>query len=238
MIDGASLVLDCTDGFESKYAIHDACWVAGIPVVQASVHQYDGWVQVIDPAAGSGCLRCQWPEAPPPGCIGTCAESGVLGVAPGSLGVLQAAQAIAWLTGHPDVLTDATLYMDVFSGRSQRVKRTPSTNCQCRGNNGFTVKHVNLLFPGLRARQLLRDATILDIRESKEREGDPDWIQLIPNTPRNGWKDILRSHTKRPLVLCCSMGIRTRTCLDLLGHPEGVYAWTKPIGELPVSSHL
>jgi adenylyltransferase/sulfurtransferase len=235
LLEGADVVLDCTDGFESKYAIADACWKAGKPVVQASVHQYDGWLQIIDPSASSGCFRCQWPEAPPPGCIGTCAESGVLGITPGTLGIMQAAQAIGYLAKLPDILTDATLYMDVFSGQSQRVQRTPSAQCQCRQNNGFHIPSTNLLFPGLRAKQLVQEATVVDIREPKERENDPDWIQGIPCQPKASWSDIPDTYSERPLVLCCSMGIRTRACVELLGHPDDIYAWTKSIHELPRS---
>ena len=235
LITGADLVLDCTDGFESKYAIHDACWKAGIAVVQASVHQLDGWVQVIDPAANSGCFRCQWPEAPPPGCIGTCADAGVLGVTPGSLGVMQATQAIAHLTGHPDTLSDATLYVDVMSGRTQRVKRYPDSNCACQTGNIFPEPSRGLLMPGLIARKLINEATLLDIRELKEREKDPDWIRDLPCAPREEWNRIPERYSGRPLVLCCSMGVRTRACLELLGHPDGIYAWTRPIFELPLS---
>ena len=232
LIDGMDLVLDCTDGFESKYAVHDACWKARIPVVQASVHQVDGWVQIIDPKAHSGCFRCQWPEAPPVGCIGTCEEAGVLGVTPGTLGLMQATQAIAYIIGHPDVLTGHTLYVDAFSGQTRRIRREPRADCLCRNQVSFPEASSNLLMPGLRARQLLDEATLVDIRELKERKDDPDWIQRMPCFPKDEWPDIPAKLANRPLILCCSMGIRTRACVELLGNPEGVYAWTKPIHEL------
>ncbi len=234
LIKDVDLVLDCTDGFESKYLISDVCWNAGVPVVQASVHQYDGWVQIVDPKAGAGCYRCQWPEAPPVGCVGTCAEAGVIGVTPGTLGVLQAAQAIAFLTGHTDALTNATLYMDVMSGRTQRIQRQPNPSCQCAESTCPQEESLNVLMPGKRAMELAREATIIDIREPRERLGNPDWIQQLPLVPRSEWGSILDRFPERPIILCCAAGVRTRACLAMLGNPDGVYAWSKSIGEVPL----
>lgn len=237
LIRDVSLVLDCTDGFESKYMIADICWNAGIPVVQASVHQYDGWLQIIDPKADAGCYRCLWPEAPPAGCVGTCAEAGVIGVTPGTLGVMQAAQAIAFLTGHPDALTNATLYMDVMSGRTQRIPRLANPSCICAESPFLQEETLNVLLPGNWARELAGQATVLDIREPRERIGNPDWIQALPNVPRGEWGSILERFEKRPIILCCAAGVRTRACLAMLGNPDGVYAWSKPIGEIPIGHH-
>jgi adenylyltransferase/sulfurtransferase len=234
LIKDVDLVLDCTDGFESKYLISDVCWNAGLPVVQASVHQYDGWVQIVDPEANAGCYRCQWPEAPPVGCVGTCAEAGVIGVTPGTLGVLQAAQAIAYLTGHTDALTGSTLYMDVLSGRTQCIKRQANPSCSCGRTTSKPEESLNVLLPGKRAMELAREATIIDIREPRERIGNPDWIQQIPNVPHSEWGSILDRFNDRPIILCCAAGIRTRACLAMLGNPDGVYAWSKSISEVPL----
>lgn len=234
LLEKADLVLDCTDGFESKYAIHDACWNARIPLVQASVHQFDGWVQVIDPKTQAGCYRCQWPEAPPPGCVGTCAEAGVIGVTPGTLGVMQATQAISYIIGHPDVLVDSTLYVDAFSGRTRRVRRETREDCVCRCSGTIPVESIHILMPGRRARELVQGATLIDIRELKERQSDPEWIQHIPCVPKDHWASIPEKFPSRPLILCCSMGIRTQACVRMLGNPDGIYAWMKSIYDLPL----
>lgn len=236
LIGGVDLVLDCTDGFESTYAIHDACWGAGIPLVQASVHQYDGWVQVIDPAGGSGCYRCQWPEAPPIGCIGNCAEAGVLGVTPGALGVLQASQAIAFLIGHPDAATDSTIYMDVFSGKTRRIKRSARTDCPCGEQAPWPTHTSQILLPGQRAKDITGKAVLIDLREPTERRNDPEWIQQMPSVPRNQWPGLLDNFPQRPLILCCAGGVRARNLLGQLDNPEGVYAWSKAIHEVPLAA--
>lgn len=234
LIKDVNLVLDCTDGFESKYLISDICWNAGVPVVQASVHQYDGWVQIIDPKAKCGCYRCQWPEAPPAGCVGTCAEAGVIGVTPGILGVMQASQAIAFLTDHQDSLVGSTLYMDAISGRTKRIPRQVNPQCICSGSPIKLEEGLNVLLPGNTARELVSKAIVLDIREPIERVGNPDWIQRLPNVPRAEWGSILDRFANRPVILCCAAGVRTRACLAMLGNPDGVWAWSKSIAEIPV----
>lgn len=133
LLRGQDLVLDCTDNFDAKYAIHDAAWQAGVPLIQAAVYQYDGWVQQINPGVDAGCYRCLWPEPPPAGCVGNCAQAGVLGVTPGLLGTHQAIEAVKALLGLPDQLTDATLYINVLNGRTQRLSRPINDVCPCRG---------------------------------------------------------------------------------------------------------
>ncbi len=238
-IAGHDVVLDCTDNFETRYAVHDACWNARIPLVQAAVYQSDGWVHVIDPKVDAGCFRCVWPEPPPIGCVGNCAEAGVLGVTPGLLGVMQATEAIKCLLGRADALTDATLYVDVLSGRTQRVQRNARPDCLCQQAPRFATAATApgpYLYPGQSAEALMREALVVDLREPHEREGDPEWIQRIPNVPRAEWSSLADRSPGRPLILCCASGNRSRVCLEQLGNPTGVYAWTRGILELPESA--
>src|SRR5690606_38756057 len=88
------LVVECTDNFRAKFLVNDAV-VRGLkPAVFASVHQYEGQVQVYRPLPHWPCLRCLWPEAPRDGMVGNCAEAGVLGPVPATLGAMQAMQAL------------------------------------------------------------------------------------------------------------------------------------------------
>lgn len=227
-----SAVLDCTDSFESKYTIHDLCWRNGTPLIQAAVYQLDGWVQLIDPRAEQGCMRCLWPEPPAVGCVGNCSEAGVLGVTPGLLGMHQAIEVIKLLLDLPDRLEDATLYVDVLSGETRRLRRPVREACPCRGRTPWPNLGNSLLYPGKRARALIRDAILLDIREPAERNGNPDWIQRIPNVPRAEWEQIPERYPDRPIILCCSGGVRSRKCLERLGHPPDIYAWSRSIHDM------
>lgn len=114
---GADVVLDCTDSFESKYLLADACWDNAIPLVQAAIYQFDGQIQVFVPGEGCPCFRCLWPEPPPAGCVGNCAEAGILEVTAGLFGILQATECLKLILGLPEGLSRHTLWFDVLSGR-------------------------------------------------------------------------------------------------------------------------
>ncbi len=234
LLEGQDVVLDCTDSFESKYAIHDACFQAGLPLVQAAVYQFDGWVQLIDPAAAdAGCFRCLWPDPPPVGCVGNCSQAGVLGVTPGLLGTHQAIETLKYLLQLPDRLDRETLYVDVLGGTTRRLRRPVRADCPCQGSVPWPSPGQGLLYPGARAGALFRQACVIDLREPGERVGDPEWVQKIPNVPRSEWSQIPERFRERPLILCCAAGVRSRKCLELLKQPAGILAWTRGILEIP-----
>jgi len=230
------LVLDCTDNFESRFALNDACWRAGVPLVQAAIHRFEGMVQTFRNGAPGGCYRCQWPDAPPDGCVGTCAEAGVLGLTAGLIGTQQAVEALRQLLGWPGSLENDTLLIDILSGETRRLRRAARPDCPCQTGAAFPRDPLadHLLRPGPAAARLLKDATVIDLREAPERTGNPPHIQALPSYPRARWRNILAEHPERPLVLACAGGVRTRLCMKSLNFPEGVYAWTAPIGELPI----
>lgn len=235
LLESHHAVLDCTDSFESKYAIHDAAFRAGIPLIQAAVYQFDGWVQLIDPRRANGCFRCLWPAPPPAGCVGNCAQAGVLGVTPGILGIHQATETLKLLLDLPGRLDDATLFVDVLNGTTRRLPRPRRSDCPCGGATPWPVDPGGLLFPGAHAEALCRTAIILDIREADERENAPAHILAMPHAPRDQWESIPRHFPERPLILACAGGIRARRCLELLGHPPGIFAWARGISDLPQS---
>nr|MDA3872535.1 ThiF family adenylyltransferase [Kiritimatiellia bacterium] len=231
-LSGMNAVLDCTDSFEAKYTIHDTAWRSGIPIIQASVYQREGQVQVFDPRRPeAGCFRCLWPEPPPAGCVGNCAEAGVLGVTPGLLGVYQAVETLKLLLDDPATLRSHTLLVDVFSGVNRKLARSPREGCCCSGTTPWPRLAATLLEPGPRAALLREKALAIDIREPHERSGATERILDMPNIPREQWHTIPERFPQRPLVLCCAAGVRTRQCLELLGHPPGILAWSRSIAE-------
>ncbi len=127
------IVLDCTDNFATKYLLADAAVLYGKPVVQASIHRFEGQLLTIDPKSDGGCLRCLWPAPPPEGLIGNCAEVGVLGVTPGLFGTLQASEALKIILGLPGVLDRHLLIMDVLSLETRRITRRKDADCPVCG---------------------------------------------------------------------------------------------------------
>lgn len=127
------VVLDCTDNFRTKYLLADAAILFGKPLVQASIHRFEGQLLTIDPKSPGGCLRCLWPEPPPEGTVGNCAEVGVLGVTPGLFGTLQASEALKITLGLPGVLDRHLLIMDALSLDSRKIARRKDADCPLCG---------------------------------------------------------------------------------------------------------
>ena len=98
IVEGYDLIIDCTDNFPTRYLVNDACVMLGIPNVYGSIFRFDGQMSVFDAQEGP-CYRCIFPEPPPPGLVPSCAEGGVLGVLPGTVGTLQATEALKLLLG-------------------------------------------------------------------------------------------------------------------------------------------
>lgn len=88
------VVLDCTDNVAARYLVSDACAVARTPLVSGSAIGLDGQLAVYCLNDGDPCYRCVFPTPPPPSCVGSCAAEGVLGPVPGTIGTLQALEAL------------------------------------------------------------------------------------------------------------------------------------------------
>src|SRR5690606_29438122 len=83
------IVIDGTDNFPTRYLVNDACVKLGKPNVYGSIFRFEGQVSVFHAKEGP-CYRCMFPTPPPPGLVPSCAEGGVLGILPGTVGTLQA----------------------------------------------------------------------------------------------------------------------------------------------------
>ncbi|KGI76757.1 ThiF family adenylyltransferase [Oleiagrimonas soli] len=126
------LVLECTDDMRNRYLSNDAAVVAGIPLILASVYQYEGQLQVVE-AGGTPCLRCLWPREPAADAIGSCAANGVLGPTPGVLGAMQAMEALKILLDLPRPREPALLLVDLLQHDLRRLPIDPATGCAEHG---------------------------------------------------------------------------------------------------------
>lgn len=133
VLENYDLVIDCTDNFKTKFLIHDLCYYFSINLVQASIYQYDGTLNVFNFSRdhNNPCMRCLWPKQPEDGCTQNCAEAGVLGVVPGVLGTMQAAEAIKLLLGLPHLNSGETLLVDLISMETHRMKFDLNEDCPC-----------------------------------------------------------------------------------------------------------
>lgn len=128
IIPDYDIVLDCTDQFENKLLINDACVAAGKPFVHAGVREFSGQILTWRPGPWP-CLRCLMGDAPPKD--ETNAALGVLGAAVGVVGSMQALEAIKFLLGKGELLTGRMLH---FNGMDMTVSETilPEKSPYCK----------------------------------------------------------------------------------------------------------
>ena len=129
LIAGYDIILDGTDTFETRYTLNDAAVRAGIPVVHASVFRFEGQLTVFVPFEGP-CYRCLYPTPPPPELAPGCSVAGVLGVVPGTMGLLQATEAIKVLLGIGDPLVGRLLHYDALRERFTELALAPDPACR------------------------------------------------------------------------------------------------------------
>ena len=120
------IIVDGTDNFATRYLVNDTAVLLGKPNVYASVLRFEGQASVFA-APGGPCYRCLFRDPPPPGLIPNCAEAGVLGVLPGIMGSIQAAETIKLITGEGTPLIGRLLLFDALAMRfrTMEVRRDP-----------------------------------------------------------------------------------------------------------------
>ena len=134
LVAGYDLVIDGTDNFPTRYLVNDACVLAGKPYVYGSIYRFEGQASVFADPDGP-CYRCLFPEPVPPGTVPNCAEGGVLGVLPGIIGSIQAAEAIKQLLGIGSSLAGRLLLLDALEMRFRELKLRKDPDCPICGEH-------------------------------------------------------------------------------------------------------
>ncbi len=134
LIDAYDLVIDGSDNFPTRYVVNDACVLREKPLVWGAVLRFEGQLSLFWAPQGP-CYRCLFPEPPPPGLVPSCAEGGVLGVLPGIIGSLQAAEAIKWILGQGDGMLGRLLIFDALRLRFREMRLKKSPTCPVCGTD-------------------------------------------------------------------------------------------------------
>lgn len=131
------LVLDGTDNFDTRYLVNRICVRAGKPLVSAAITQWEGQISLYDPARGTPCYECVFPERPLPGMVPTCAEAGVAAPLPGIIGAMMAMEAVKHITGAGEGLRGRLMIHDALYGETRVIRAKPRPGCQaCGGGAG------------------------------------------------------------------------------------------------------
>ncbi len=128
------VIVNGTDNFPTRYLVNDACVFAGKPLVEGSIYMFEGQATVFDARRGP-CYRCLFPTPPPPGSVPSCQESGVLGVLPGIIGSIQAAETIKLVLGKGDPLIGRLLLFDALAMEFRELKVDKNDECPVCGSH-------------------------------------------------------------------------------------------------------
>jgi len=131
LIEHYAIIVDCSDNFPTRFLVNDVCVHAGKALVTGAVSKFEGQVLVVVPGEGP-CYRCLF-EAPPPDAPPYLRESGLLGVLPGVIGTLQAAEVIKLILGIGETLKGHLLIYDAIKASFRKVSVPRNSHCTACG---------------------------------------------------------------------------------------------------------
>ncbi|MDA4113491.1 MAG: molybdopterin-synthase adenylyltransferase MoeB [Thaumarchaeota archaeon] len=250
------IILDGTDNFPTRYLVNDACVLLGKPNVYASIFRFEGQASVFA-LPKIACFRCLYPEPPPPGLVPSCAEGGVLGVLPGIMGSIQAAEAIDLIIGKGTSLANRLLLFNALDMKFKELKLRKNPDCVICGSHPTITKLIDYeafcgvaeeLSPDMEvtARQLKdwmdqkKDIVVVDVREPWEYEiNHIEGSRLIPLAQLPERMNELS--TADQIVVQCASGIRSAQAtrfLNSMGFKKaknlkgGIKAWGQEVDPL------
>src|SRR5271167_246717 len=225
------VIADGTDNFQTRYLVNDACVLTGKPNAYGSIFRFEGQASVFATEEGP-CYRCLYPEPPPPGLVPSCAEGGVLGVLPGIMGSIQAAEAIDLILGKGRPLIGRLVLFDALDMTFKELKLRKNPNCSVCGPNPTVKQLIDYeAFCGVEEqlsaelevspralKQLVdegRELVVLDVREPFEYEiAHLSNAKLIPLGELAARVNEL--DTARPIVVYCHTGQRSAQAVRFL----------------------
>lgn len=252
------IILDGTDNFPTRYLTNDVAVFLGKPNVYASIYRFDGQASVFYAKEGP-CYRCLFPEPPPPGLVPSCAEGGVLGVLPGTIGTIQATEALKVLLGIGEPLIGKLLLYNALDMTFDFVKLKKNPNCRVCGPNadikelidyeefcgvpshdheeGSAGAGLDITVQELSERMKTNHFKLLDVREPHELE-----ISALPNAQNIPLGQLAARLSELDsadeMVIFCKSGGRSARGLELLvsaGFKKvknlkgGINAWAREV---------
>jgi sulfur-carrier protein adenylyltransferase/sulfurtransferase len=231
------IIIDGTDNFPTRYLSNDVAVLLGKPNVYGSIFRFDGQASVFYAKEGP-CYRCLFPEPPPPGMVPTCAEGGVLGILPGTIGSIQATEALKLILGIGDSLIGRLLLYNALDMSFDFVNLRKNLKCRVCGPNadikelidyeefcgvpghdhesGSAGVEWDISAPDLASRlSAIQPPLLLDVREPHELQ-----ISALPgvvNIPLGLLAARLSElDSAREMVVLCKSGTRSARALELL----------------------
>jgi adenylyltransferase/sulfurtransferase len=229
------LVADGTDNFPTRYLVNDACVLAGKPNVFGSIFRFEGQASVFAHEDGP-CYRCLYPEPPPPGLVPSCAEGGVLGVLPGTIGLIQATEVVKLILGIGDSLVGRLLLYDALEMKFRELKLRRDEDCPVCGKNPTVTELIDYeefcgIMPEATADEMgIPEISVVDFKQRIDRGDDlfildvrePEEYELVrlPDTTLMPLGELPRRvselDSSREIVVHCRTGIRSAKAIEFL----------------------
>ena len=251
------IVVDGTDNFPTRYLVNDACVILGKPNVYGSIFRFEGQITIFG-YPGGPCYRCLYPEPPPPGLVPSCAEGGVLGVLPGIVGAIQAAETLKLIIGKGESLVGRLLLFDALAMRFRELKLRKNPECPVCGEYPTITKLIDYeefcgirgeesaspaqAVPEISPRELKSrldrgdDLFILDVREPHEYQICNLDGHLIPLGELS--RRVNELDSSREIVAHCRSGKRSAEAVEflrsagfrkVLNLKGGILAWSDEV---------
>ena len=252
------IVVDGTDNFPTRYLVNDACVILGKPNVYGSIFRFEGQITIFG-YPGGPCYRCLYPEPPPPGLVPSCAEGGVLGVLPGIVGAIQAAETLKLIIGKGEPLVGRLLLFDALAMRFRELKLRKNPECPVCGEHPTITKLIDYEeFCGIRGEESASpaqtsvpeiaprelkarldrgdDLFILDVREPHEFQICNLGGHLIPLGELS--RRVNELDSSREIVAHCRSGKRSAEAVEflrsagfrkVLNLKGGILAWSDEV---------
>ena len=252
------IVVDGTDNFPTRYLVNDACVILGKPNVYGSIFRFEGQITIFA-YPGGPCYRCLYPEPPPPGLVPSCAEGGVLGVLPGIVGAIQAAETLKLIIGKGESLVGRLLLFDALAMRFRELKLRKNPECPVCGEHPTITKLIDYEeFCGIRGEESVSpaqatvpeiaprelkarldrgdDLFILDVREPHEYQICNLGGHLIPLGELS--RRVNELDSSREIVAHCRSGKRSAEAVEflrsagfrkVLNLKGGILAWSDEV---------
>ena len=254
------VIIDGTDNFPTRYLTNDVSVFLGKPNIYGSIFRFDGQLSVFYAKEGP-CYRCLFPEPPPPGLVPSCAEGGVLGVLPGTIGTLQATEALKVLLGIGEPMIGKLLLYNALDMSFDFVKLKKNPNCRVCGpsadikelidyeefcgvpghdhEEGSAGAGLDITAPELSEQVKNNQLKLLDVREPHELEISA--LLNAVNIPLGQLAGRLSElNSADDMVVFCKGGTRSARALELLvsaGFKKvknlkgGINAWAREVDQ-------
>ncbi len=214
LIADYDIILDCTDNFDSKYLLNDACVLSGKPLVYGAIYQYEGQVAIWNGKNEDGTTSANYRDIYPEtnaSQIPNCAEGGVLPTLAGIIGCMQANEAIKYITETGTPLVAKMLIFDTLTLRSQVINTPRHTK------TNITALPVKLPSTTITSDQLQRHISeyeLIDVRTSDEHKFFNIGGKNIPLSELADNLSYLSS--AKPIVFYCATGQRSAEAVKMI----------------------